>query len=227
MEDAIIIGAGPAGATCALWLHQLGLRVLLLDANACAGGLQLCSPHPNRWIPGGHRTFRTAGRRRAAGAAAKRRRAAPAAVSGRRHRRVDVYCRSVPRAQALLQAAIDPRRVHVGPFEADQAAMTVNGLSHDVLGVQFGFDACVPPGLALPLRGGRIEVDRRGAVASVPGLYAAGEVTDFWHPCVTTACAQGVQVAKAIQLERQYGASRRRQQRAEAQGAMHCASAMP
>jgi hypothetical protein len=28
-----------------------------------------------------------------------------------------------------------------------------------------------------------------------------GDVTNFWHPCVTTAMAHGVQVAKSIQFE--------------------------
>jgi NADPH-dependent glutamate synthase beta subunit-like oxidoreductase len=79
--------------------------------------------------------------------------------------------------------------------------MTVNGRAYDVLGVQFGFEACIPGGLRLPLRDGYIEVDRRGAVPSHPGLFAVGDVTNFWHPCVATAMAHGVQVAKSIQFE--------------------------
>jgi len=76
--------------------------------------------------------------------------------------------------------------------------MTVHGEPFQIFGVQFGFEACVPTGLVLPRRGGYIEVDRDGKVPGVHGMYAAGEVTTFWHPCVTTSYAHGVQVAKAI-----------------------------
>jgi NADPH-dependent 2,4-dienoyl-CoA reductase/sulfur reductase-like enzyme len=52
IEDVLVIGGGPAGAACALWAHQLGMRVLLLEAAPVVGGLQLRSPYENRWIPG-------------------------------------------------------------------------------------------------------------------------------------------------------------------------------
>jgi thioredoxin reductase len=116
-------------------------------------------------------------------------------------RSVDVYCRRTPRAQPILQREIAGDFVHVGPFHADQHAMTVNGTAYDVFGVQFGFEACIPGGLRLPLQNGYVEVDRRGAVHGVPGLFAAGEVTNYWHPCVTTSYAHGVQVAKSIQTD--------------------------
>jgi thioredoxin reductase len=47
-----------------------------------------------------------------------------------------------------------------------------------------------------------VRVDRFGET-SQPGVYACGEVTDFWHPCVTTAAAHGVQVAKQISMQLQ------------------------
>lgn len=46
-----VIGAGPAGAACALWLHQFGCDVLLLEKSQRAGGLQNLSPYINRWLP--------------------------------------------------------------------------------------------------------------------------------------------------------------------------------
>ena len=52
MLDAIVVGGGPAGAACALWAHQMGLRVLLLEAGPALGGLQRRSPYENRWLPG-------------------------------------------------------------------------------------------------------------------------------------------------------------------------------
>jgi len=50
--DALIVGGGPAGATCALWLKLLGLRPLLIERGNKLGGLQRSSPYPNDWIPG-------------------------------------------------------------------------------------------------------------------------------------------------------------------------------
>ena len=284
IEDVIVVGGGPAGAACALWAHQLGLRVLLVEAGPAVGGLQLRSPYPNRWIPGllgrtgqevaaslqahldaaavpyrvnfpatrierssahagwvvsdGHAVH--AARYVVIATGAKPRRAGFVEsdrvgigpgdsmerldVAGKRVAilgggdnafdqaafamqrgacRVDIYSRRVPRAQPLLQRQVEARCVHVGPFHADAAGMTVNGTPYDVLGIQFGFEACIPCGLRLPMQHGHIDVDRHGAVRQVPRLFAAGEVTSYWHPCVTTSYAHGVQVAKSIQNELQ------------------------
>lgn len=281
MEDVVVIGGGPAGAASALWLHQLGLRVMLLEAGPAVGGLQLRSPYSNVWIPGllgksgqevagllqeqlraasvphipgfrvtsfrrvdastawevsnGSRTFRaryvviaTGSKPRSAGfvesdcvaigpgismerVSVEGRRVAilgggdnafdqAGSVLRRGAASVDIYCRRRPSAQPLLQRLVPARHVHVGPFDADQAHMTVNGIPYDVLGVQFGFDACIPGGLDVPLRAGCIDVDQYGAIPSLPRMYAAGEVTNYWHPCVTTSFAHGIQVAKSIQL---------------------------
>ncbi|BCJ90924.1 oxidoreductase [Terrihabitans soli] len=50
MLDALIIGAGPAGASCALWLAKLGLSPMLVDAGTAPGGLLHDSPYRNDWI---------------------------------------------------------------------------------------------------------------------------------------------------------------------------------
>lgn len=279
MEDVLVIGGGPAGAACALWLHQFGMKVMLLEAGLAIGGLQLHSPYTNRWIPSVQgRTGQEVARQleehiRAAsvpcmlgfygetiryradyacwevsstkkslranyvaiatgskprlggfvetenvgigpGIAMERidvRDKRVAILGGgdnafdqavfalrRGARSVEIYSRRIPTAQPILQRQVPKHCVHVGPFQADQARMTVNTEAYDVLGVQFGFEASIPGGLLLPLRDGYIDVDRRGAVPSLRRLFAAGEVTNFWHPCVTTALAHGVQVAKSI-----------------------------
>lgn len=46
----VIVGAGPGGSSCAIWLKQLGYEVLLLDRQDKAGGLQLKNPYTNSWI---------------------------------------------------------------------------------------------------------------------------------------------------------------------------------
>lgn len=51
MFDAIIIGGGPAGATCALWLKMLGHHPMLIEKRPTLGGLQADSPYLNQWVP--------------------------------------------------------------------------------------------------------------------------------------------------------------------------------
>lgn len=48
--DALIVGGGPAGVSCATWLKQLGFEPLLIDKNEQCGGLQLSNPYTNTWI---------------------------------------------------------------------------------------------------------------------------------------------------------------------------------
>jgi thioredoxin reductase (NADPH) len=50
VHDAIVIGAGPSGVSCALWLKQLGYEPVVVDRNASCGGLQLLNSFTNTWI---------------------------------------------------------------------------------------------------------------------------------------------------------------------------------
>ena len=50
MFDSIIVGAGFAGSSCALWLKQLGYTPVLIDKQIQCGGLQLSNPYTNTWI---------------------------------------------------------------------------------------------------------------------------------------------------------------------------------
>lgn len=47
--DAIVVGAGPAGASCAVWLRHLGLDPLLLEATDRIGGLAARNPFADIW----------------------------------------------------------------------------------------------------------------------------------------------------------------------------------
>lgn len=49
-RDAIIVGGGPAGASCAIWLARLGLAPLLVEADARLGGLPNDNPFADDWI---------------------------------------------------------------------------------------------------------------------------------------------------------------------------------
>jgi thioredoxin reductase (NADPH) len=48
--DAMIVGGGPAGASCAVWLARLGLRPVLVDAQSALGGLSVNNPFRDDWI---------------------------------------------------------------------------------------------------------------------------------------------------------------------------------
>jgi thioredoxin reductase len=53
--DAIIVGGGPAGVSCAVWLARLGLAPLLVEAGAQIGGLCRSNPFYDEWnatLPG-------------------------------------------------------------------------------------------------------------------------------------------------------------------------------
>ncbi|MDI7776061.1 NAD(P)/FAD-dependent oxidoreductase [Asticcacaulis sp. EMRT-3] len=272
--DVIIIGGGPAGIACAIWLHKMGVSCLLLEGAAHVGGLQKRSPYENLWIPGvqgqtgqqvaqaledhvmtlgvpvrklcpvvavsadGRRTVTTAdevleasflviatGSRPRSGGFSP----SPTIIIGPgdgmealevagqriailgggdnafdqarfvrdRGGKPVIFSRHAPRAQKLLQGLIPDVPVVVGDYHADPAAMTVNGEAFAAFGIMYGFEAVVPEGLQPTLDGGYIRVDRFGET-SISGVFACGEVTDYWHPCVTTSAAHGIQVARSI-----------------------------
>lgn len=271
----IIIGGGPAGLSCAIWLTKLGVHSLLLEASGLLGGLQTRSPYENLWIPGVQgktgQQVAAAIAQHAIDVGAELRVGQPVtavaregdgfrvttsdgAVHGRfvviatgstprtggftasdtvaigpgepmealdvegcavailgggdnafdqarfvrdRGGQVTVFSRNRPRAQKLLQDLVPDIAVMAGPYDARQSDMTVNGRHFDCFGIQYGFEAVVPPGIELQRQDGYVAVDRFGETSET-NVFACGEVTDFWHPCVMTSAAHGVQVAKQI-----------------------------
>src|SRR5919109_1255152 len=47
-----IIGGGPAGMSCALWLHNYALHPVLIERESELGGMARRSPYPNEWLLG-------------------------------------------------------------------------------------------------------------------------------------------------------------------------------
>lgn len=47
--DVVIVGAGPAGVSCAVWLARLGFAPVLLEASGQVGGLCLHHPFSDGW----------------------------------------------------------------------------------------------------------------------------------------------------------------------------------
>lgn len=48
--DAVVVGGGPAGASCAVWLARLGMSAVLLEAADELGGLARSNPFQDNWI---------------------------------------------------------------------------------------------------------------------------------------------------------------------------------
>ena len=47
-----IIGGGPAGMSCALWLGNYGLHPVIIEQAAALGGMARRNPYPNPWLLG-------------------------------------------------------------------------------------------------------------------------------------------------------------------------------
>jgi thioredoxin reductase (NADPH) len=47
-----IIGGGPAGMSCALWLHNYGFHPVIVEREAALGGMARRSPYPDEWLLG-------------------------------------------------------------------------------------------------------------------------------------------------------------------------------
>jgi len=47
-----VVGGGPAGMSCALWLANYGLRPVIIEREAALGGMARLSPYPNDWLLG-------------------------------------------------------------------------------------------------------------------------------------------------------------------------------
>ena len=52
MISVCILGAGPAGMSCALWCRRLGMEPQLFDIASEVGGALLDNKRPNNWILG-------------------------------------------------------------------------------------------------------------------------------------------------------------------------------
>jgi thioredoxin reductase (NADPH) len=47
-----VIGGGPAGMSCALWLHNYGLRPVIIEQESALGGMARRSPYTDPWLLG-------------------------------------------------------------------------------------------------------------------------------------------------------------------------------
>lgn len=214
MKTAIILGGGPAGCQCALWLKMLGYEPLIVEKAQTLGGLQHFSPYQNNWLVG---IRHTTGRELA------------------RHIQEHIEELNIP---VMLNSTITEFHtiengfsVHVGKqlIETNMIVIATgsmphkeNSSKHDVA-VEIAnkdYNERVKT-RSVSLRGSKSwqanlpEVfaafrekllDERGFIATdahcltpVANIYAIGEVANRMPPCVSTAMADGVVAAKAIQ----------------------------
>ena len=283
MYDAIIIGAGPAGVSCAIWLKQLGFKPCVLEKNATAGGLQLQNPYDNTFIatspptPGPeiaqqmqdnllyHRvetrfnvtaaraakiegatpTYRvetdggeayegktlvlaTGVRHKTLGLASRANlilgsghviasrdfTGAKVAILGggdsafenyrfvleRGAASVTIFARNIRASIEQLQH-VPPQHVVLGDCVFHSETNQVNGETFSHVLVLYGYEAPKEALLGLPLLmkpSGFVQTDAT-TMTSIPGIYAIGEIAQAMHPCTTTAMAEGIVAAKAIQ----------------------------
>ncbi len=115
--------------------------------------------------------------------------------------KVRLFTRRI-RARRQFQQLIPDGMLWHGDYQADQAALTVNGEAFDRFVVLYGFAPVLPVLDDLdPERcdeRGFLSVDGR-CETSIPRLFAIGEINARQHPCNLTAMADGVVAAKAIQ----------------------------
>lgn len=203
MKTAVIIGGGPAGCQCALWLKMLGSDPLLLEQTNHLGGLQNESPYKNNWVIG---MLNTTGRELAV------------------HMQQHIKSLDIP---VMFSAKLDRFVVDKNGFtvwvndQEIQAATLViatgvkqrgafstssNHYDYDALTRQLSradWEAALPEAFAdikneLLDEHGFVMTDTQ-CQTRIPGLYAIGEAANRTPPCVVTAMADGVIAARSIQ----------------------------
>ncbi len=288
--DAVIIGAGPAGASCAVWLAHLGFNPIIIDRAPVIGGLSALNPFQDTWnvtapdltgeevsqqmkksldsarvpvllrqavngiVPifdeQGHLQHYQVlfgedklinGRKVVIASGVKHRRPVEMGdaefpdilvgsgralyqydfidkrvavlgggdnalenavyVKGRGAQCVDIYARTL-RAQHKWMKLVSSKNIHMGSYEFNPQAMTVNNKTYDAVLVFYGYQPQLAGLEDLHLcykETGHIETDAQTCETNVSGIYAIGEVANRMHPCVVTSMADGIVAAKAIQ----------------------------
>jgi adhesin HecA-like repeat protein len=198
---AVIIGGGPAGCECALWLKMLGLNPVIIEQSDHLGGLQALSPYQNHWIAG---VMNTSGREFA---------------NNIQHH---IEQQDIP---VLFNTLVTDIQQRDQQFQLEMGSQIINTscvviatgslqrkdaeFSHDQpyadlnMTAQGGWQANLPHAFhafhdKLLNEDGFITTNT-SCETPVAGIYAIGEAANRMHPCVVTSMADGVVAAKAIQ----------------------------
>lgn len=205
IKSAIIVGGGPAGCQCALWLKTLGHFPIIIERSNKLGGLQNDNPYTDIWHAG---RMNQKGRE----------------LARNMHRHIEkmeipvlynsviTHCVSAPEGftiEATDHIIRSPYIVIATGASIRRNTQTPHAhLNHAHINrpkttLHTHWEANIPEvfeSLKTTL------LDKRGFIATdsncqtpIPGIYAIGEVANRMHACVTTAMADGVVAAKTIQ----------------------------
>ena len=204
---AAIIGGGPAGCQCALWLKMMGMHPVIIESSNHLGGLQLLSPYQNQWIAG---LMDVSGREFAARIQAHlQSKDVPVLFNSE-----VISCKQSAEGFTLITAAapISARFVVIatGSVQRYQSGKgAANQAEHDaafanqVIEPAEGWQSNLPKafdGLKDQLLNDDGFIQTNAACETpIPGIYAIGEAANRMHPCVVTSMADGVVAAKSIQ----------------------------
>ena len=188
------VTAGEGYATGGVWAPIVVIATGTRAARRTVSARRQMSPsgRASRWRRSRSRAARW--RSWAAATMPSTRRASPVICGGQ----VTVFSRGEPRARTMLREMIPDVRVVTGvAYDARPDAMMVNRRGLRCVRGDVRFRSGGAGGPPKPRRRkGYVQVNRFGET-SLPGVYACGEVTDYWHPCVTTAAAHGIQSGQA------------------------------
>jgi thioredoxin reductase (NADPH) len=215
MKTAIILGGGPAGSQCALWLKMLGLDPLIVEKTNHLGGLQHFNPYQNNWLVG---MIHTTGRELAqhiqqhiedSGISVLLNSTIEDFKAIDRGYSVHIGKQHIETACIVIATGSMPRKENL----ETQETVAVDAANHDyservksrsvTLRGSKTWQANLPAAFASQ---GEKLLDKRGFIATdahcltpIANIYAIGEVANRMPPCVSTAMADGVVAAKAIQ----------------------------
>lgn len=201
-----IIGGGPAGCQCALWLKMMGFDPVMIEASDHLGGLQSQSPYQNQWIVG------------------------LMDISGRdlaHNIQLHIQQKDIP---VFFKANLTSVQQHANGFllnvngqqleaqfivlatgseqqDAQSLTPASDQHSHDesfAKQTSIAWQAHLPlalrPFAAMLVGQNGFVITDENCETPVAGIFAIGEVANRMHPCVVTSMADGVVAAKAIQL---------------------------
>ena len=203
MKTAVIIGGGPAGCQCALWLKMLGCDPLILEQTNHLGGLQNQSPYKNNWVVG---LINTTGRELAHHIQNHIKSLDIPVIFSAKINRLDYL-------EKRFAIWVDGHEIHTstivlatGLKQRGAQYSSANHYDYDSVTRAFKrseWEAALPDILANK----KDELlDDDGFVLTdvtcqtpIAGIYAIGEIANRMPPCVVTSMADGVVAARAIE----------------------------
>ena len=204
---AAIIGGGPAGCECALWLQMMGLHPIILERSDHLGGLQNLSPYQNQWIVG---VMNTSGRELAHNIQKHmQQKEIPViydAIVAALKQSSDGFTLDVAgqyihaRFIVIAAGSVQHKDAVIAPDNQDAHDAS---FANQIVTANNGWQANLPEAFLVLqeklLNKDGFIITNSDCATPVAGIFAIGEAANRMHPCVVTAMADGVVAAKAIQ----------------------------